>query len=352
MADYNEILRAMTGQFEQLAGFSPDAASDIGIRMKVLAAQIFSLRCELETLRQGLFPTTAQTEQLEMHAATRGIRRKAALPSSGMLRFYRQTHAAHDILIPAKTLCQTEGGAVQVETIADCVLPAGALSVETLAQSVQTGAETNIAAGYVTVFGTAPQGVYGVTNPTPFTGGQNAEEDTLLRERLLESYSTIANGTNTAFYYEQAMQHDAVYSASVIPRARGIGTVDVVAAGRGELLTEDALAVIEQELAKQKEICVDVAVRSPSCSTAAVTVALQARDGYGFGQVRDAVLQRIAGYFAAQRIGQPMHVSHLSAELCGVEGVYNHTLLAPAGDIPAAADQLIVLGEVTVTRMA
>ena len=40
---YDEILQAMTEEFTGLAGFSPDGASDIGIRMKVLAAQLYEL---------------------------------------------------------------------------------------------------------------------------------------------------------------------------------------------------------------------------------------------------------------------------------------------------------------------
>ncbi|MFA9381168.1 MAG: baseplate J/gp47 family protein [Acetanaerobacterium sp.] len=352
MADYDAILRAMTDRFTELAGFSPDAASDIGIRMKVLAAQIFSLQSELESLREGLFPTTARAERLDLHAQTRGLVRKAALPSTGVLRFFRQTQAVYDILIPAGTVCQTEGGAVQAETTTECVLAAGQLYADAPAQSVQTGAGANVAADHVTVFATAPQGVYGVTNPAPFEGGQDAEGDEGLRERLLASYHTISNGTNAAFYYAEAMKHDFVYSASVLPRARGIGTVDVVAAGRGIPLAQQELDLIGEELARKKEICVDVAVRAPVLCPVDIAIALRPLDEYGFEGVQAAVEQHITEYIRDRKISEPLLLSQLSGSLCAMDGVYNFRVTNPAQDVAAEADELITLGELAVTRMS
>ena len=351
MADYNAILAAMTGQFEELAGFTPDAASDIGIRMKVLAAQVFSLQTELEALREGLFPATARGERLDLHAAARGLARKGALPSSGTLRFVRQNTAAHDILIPAGTLCQTAEGGVQVATVSDVLLPAGQLQAEGAAQSIAMGQDANVAAGRITVFCTAPQGVYGVTNPVPFTGGQEAESDDGLRARLLASYATIANGTNAAFYREQALRHEFVYSAAVIPRARGIGTVDVVVSGRGCVLSQQQIEIIGRELEQKKEICVDVAVRSPSLLQTEVLVELDARDEYGFEQTAEEVERYIREHLASLHIGQPLLCSRLNAGISGIDGVYNHTLISPAQDIHPDKDRLIVAQQLAVTRM-
>ena len=82
---YEEILQAMTEEFTGLAGFSPDGASDIGIRMKVLAAQLYELWLKTERLQEEMFPQTAQGEYLDMHGETRGILRREAAPSVGTL---------------------------------------------------------------------------------------------------------------------------------------------------------------------------------------------------------------------------------------------------------------------------
>ncbi len=351
MTDYDTIVKTMTDKFTALSGIVPDAASDIGIRLKVLAAEVFSLLAELEGLRRELFPTTAQGGSLDLHAQTRGLARKEATPSAGVLRFLRQTPAVYELSIPAHTLCQTEQGGVHCETTADCVLNEGALYADAPARSVETGEGANVAAGRVTVFGTAVQGVYAVTNPEPFTGGSEGEDDDALRARLLAGYRTIANGTNAAFYYNEAMKYGFVHSASVLPRARGVGTVDVVAAGKGEALSAEQMALIQEGLAEQKEICVDVQVIPPVLRPVEVAVAVTPRDEYGFEGVKTAVEACITGYLAEKTVGAPLHTAELSNLVYGLAGVYNHHLTLPAQDIPAAPDELITLGALTVTRL-
>lgn len=351
MADYDAIVKAMTDRFTALSGIVPDAASDIGIRLKVLAAEVFSLLAELEGLRRQLFPTTAQGESLDLHAQTRGLARKQATPSVGVLRFLRQTPAVYEIIIPAHTVCQTEQGGVHCETTADCVFKAGALYADAPAQSLEAGEGANIAAGRVTVFATAVQGVYAITNPEPFSGGSEGEDDDALRTRVLTGYQTIANGTNAAFYYNETMKYAFVHSVSVLPRVRGIGTVDVVAAGKGEALSAGQMAIIQQGLAELKEICVDVQVIPPVLHPVEVAITVTPRDEYGFEGVKAAIEACIRAYLAEKAIGTPLHTAELSNLVYGLEGVYNHHLTLPAQDIPLAPDELITLGTLTVTRL-
>ncbi len=341
----------MTDKFTELAGFSPDAASDVGIRMKVLAAQIFSLTTELTGLKRDLFPTTAAGAALDLHAQTRGLARKEATRAAGVLRFLRQTPASTDVSIEQGTVCQTEGGGGQYETTQAGVLAAGALFVDIPARSVEAGEHTNAAAGRVCVFAAAPQGLHAVENPTPFEGGSPAEGDEALRQRLLTSYRTISNQTNAAFYYDRTMKYPSVYSASVLPRPRGIGTVDVVAAARGGVLSPEELSDIETELLAAKELCVDVTVRSPVLHPVAVAVEVNPLDEYGFATAKAAVEQRVTDYLLQQAIGQPLFLSPFSAALCGAQGVYNHRVTAPTADITVAPDELLTLGALTVTRM-
>ena len=351
MADYDTIVKTMMAKFTELSGIAPDGASDIGIRMKVLAAQIYSLTTELDGIKRQLFPTTAQAKSLDMHAQMRGLCRKTAVNSSGVLRFLRQTPATYDITIAAGTICQTESGGVRFETTDDCVLPKGALYAEAPAKSVQSGEKANVAAQRVCVFVTAPQGVYGVTNPAPFTGGTDAESDTALRERLLSSYQTISNGTNAAFYYNEAMGYDFVYSASVLARARGIGTVDVAVAGRGVLLTSQDLALISADFARKKEICVDVLVKPPVLRPVTIAIGITPCDEYGFDGVKAALETHITEFMSGRRIGFPLLLAELSNCVYGFDGVYNHRVTAPLADTDAAPDELITLGTLTVTRL-
>ena len=47
---YESILSRMQGRFQELAGFPADDASDIGIRLKVLAGELFSACPNLDWL--------------------------------------------------------------------------------------------------------------------------------------------------------------------------------------------------------------------------------------------------------------------------------------------------------------
>ena len=49
---YQEILKTMTDEFTERTGMEIDAASDIGIRMQVLAGEIYDLLTEIDDLTQ------------------------------------------------------------------------------------------------------------------------------------------------------------------------------------------------------------------------------------------------------------------------------------------------------------
>lgn len=79
-------------------GYVPDDASDIGIRMKTLAGEIFSLESSLDFLKRQMFPTTATGEYLDKHAEMRGLKRKPAIKASGKLMFYVERPLSYSLL--------------------------------------------------------------------------------------------------------------------------------------------------------------------------------------------------------------------------------------------------------------
>ena len=56
---YEEIRARMAAEYAAQAGFAPDDASDAGIRIRVLAGEIYTALCMLETVRAASFPQTA-----------------------------------------------------------------------------------------------------------------------------------------------------------------------------------------------------------------------------------------------------------------------------------------------------
>lgn len=77
MYSYEDILKRMKDQFTSSAGYSPDDASDIGIRMKVLAGEVYSVCSSIDWLNMQTFAQSAQGSQLDLRAQERGLQRES-----------------------------------------------------------------------------------------------------------------------------------------------------------------------------------------------------------------------------------------------------------------------------------
>lgn len=356
MSDYSEFLSAMQAEYAAQTGFSADDASDIGIRLKVLATQLAALSGRVETLKAEAFPQTASGGWLDYHAETRGLSRKAAAPSSGTLRLYRDTPSAADISVPEGVVCalrQADGEAeLRFVTTAAGVLEAGDASIDLPARADRGGAGTNAAPGAVCVLVTPVQGLSGVTNPAAFSGGADAETDDQLRARLLRSFASISNGANAAFYYDFAMSFDGIASANVVPRVSGRGTVGVYLAGEGAPAPSELVQEIETQLSQAREINVDVTVESAQAVPVNLTLQIEGTSGVEFESLKAACTQSLTDFFHGLAVGQDLLLSSVGDALYHTEGLYNYKLTAPTADRQAEANQLFTLGTVTISRMA
>ena len=356
MTSYDEILTAMQEKYYEKTGFFADDASDIGIRLKVLATQLSSLANNINDMQVQIFPQTAMGEHLNYHAQTRGLRRKAAVPASGMLRFSRGVPSPTGSVIPVGVVCAISRGDDGIElrfkTTAQVTLPAGETFVDVPAEATHGGAFTNAAPNSITVMITPVQGVSGITNPAAFTGGVDGETDEQLRARLLRSFGQISNGTNAAFYYDFAMGFDGVASAKVVPRVAGKGTVGVYVAGQGTTAPEALVTSLRTQLKAAKEINVDVSVQSARLKRVNITLELDGKSGADFDTLKLACQEKLKSYFAQLSVGQSLLLAGIADSLYHVDGLYNYKLLAPLADTKAADDELFVLGDTAISRMA
>ena len=75
MESYNNILARMNNAYKDTTGYTPDEYSDTGIRMRILAGEVFNLCSNIDWLKKQLFATTAEGEYLDYHAEERGLKR-------------------------------------------------------------------------------------------------------------------------------------------------------------------------------------------------------------------------------------------------------------------------------------
>ena len=346
-----EIYQGMMADFAWRTGLEASGAGDLAVRMYAVAAELYSLQVQSDWVARQCFPQTATGEYLDRHAALRGLERRRAAKAEGSLRFSVDEALSTNLTIPAGTVCMT-AGLVRFETAEDGVLAAGTLQTEVPARAVEPGFVGNVGSGTVLSMAVAPVGVSRVTNPEPFAGGVDEEKDEALRERVLETFQRLPNGANAAFYQQGALSFPGVAAAQILPRSRGVGTVDVVIATEAGLPDADLLSQVRAWFEERREIAVDVAVLAPKVKTVDVTVRVKSREGRDAAAVRRAVSDALNGWFTGARLGKDLLRVQLGRVVFGVEGVENYAIAAPAADVAVAADELPRLGALTVEEMA
>ena len=280
----------------------------------------------------------------------RGITRAAAEKAVGTLRFAAADKVTAACPIEKGTVCMTAEG-VRFETTEDATIAVGSQWADVPAQAVEAGAGGNVIAGTVTLLSAMPVGVVQCTNPAAFSGGCDAESDEALRGRVLASYQRLPNGANAAYYEQEAMRYPGVAAAKAVGRARGIGTVNVVIATHAGVPDAALLAAVEMDLQKKREIAVDVKVLAPTVETVAVTAALKAAPGYTFAEVKAGAQSALEALFTGELLGKSVTTARLLTLLCGVEGVENVHLTAPAADVAVGSTELPMLGTVTISEL-
>ena len=340
----------MLETFRTETGSEAAGTSDLAVRLYAVAAQVHALYAQSEWVVRQCFPQNAQGEYLDRHAQLRGLERREAACAQGTITFQAGSTPAAPLTVPAGTVCMT-AGLVRFETLEEGIIPAGSQSVTVSAQALEAGSGGNVAAGTIRTMAVAPVGVSGCTNQNAFAGGADRETDEALRERVLETYRRMPNGANAAYYEQEAMAFDGVAAVSVLPRARGVGTVDVVVSAPGGTPEEDLLQALEDHFEARREIAVDVQVRAPQTQVVNVAAAVSPAEGHTQDEAEDAAQEAVERWFDGTRLGR----SVLRAELCGrifsQEAVGNCAVTAPAADVILNADELPALGSITISAL-
>lgn len=291
MKEWTEIYEQMRGTFAQRAGFVPSEGCDSAVRLYALAAELQSLLMQADWVLDQSFPQTAQGMYLDYHAETRGITRGAAEKAVGTLRFAAADKVTAACPIEKGTVCMTAEG-VRFETTEDAAIAVGSQWADVPAQAVEAGAGGNVIAGTVTLLSAMPVGVVQCTNPAAFSGGCDAESDEALRGRVLASYQRLPNGANAAYYEQEAMRYPGVAAA-----------------------------------------------------------ALKAAPGYTFAEAKAGAQSALEALFTGGLLGKSVTTARLLTLLCGVEGVENVHLTAPAADVAVGSTELPMLGTVTISEL-
>lgn len=340
----------MMEAFESRIGSAVGEDCELAVRLYTLAAQLCALRAQSEWVYRQCFPQTAQGEGLERHAMMRGLERKKAAKATGTVRFTAAESSNLHRLVSRGAVCLTQSQ-VRFVTTADTVLLAGEMWVDVPVEALEAGSAGNVGAGTITKMEVAPWGIAACTNPEPCSGGMEEEDDEGLRQRVLASFRSLPNGANAAYYRQLIMADSEVAQAVVVPRPRGVGSVDVIVSSRAGVPDSELLERLTRVLVEQREIAVDTRVLAAEAVEVSVSAQVAVKAGYDSQTVLDRVKAALTAWFTGERLGEDVLLAKLGSVIYGCEGVANYTLVSPAADVTMAQGELPVLSELTVEEM-
>lgn len=345
---YEQFLDRMRAAYEEKSGTKAEECSDLGIRLRVLAGELYALSRRLHWLEGQMYPQTATGESLEKHCEQRGLKRKGAARARGTLKFLRRSVLEYSVLIPAGTVCAVEDGSLRYVTADLCRIPAGGLSAEAPAEAEEGGAAYNCGAGKVTVLVSLPVGVESVTNETGFTGGMDRESDEALRGRLLECCATFPDGANAAYYRQLALSSGGITSANVT--SSGPGQVTVWLWGTGEAPGEEALAELNALFREKREL--NAAVTATAAEPLEYQAYLDVKpEGCSFETARAEVIKAVTAYFSTLKVGDPVLKSRLGEYVMGHSPISNYRFPTAVADQKGNPSKIPVLSSVNVGEM-
>ncbi len=315
----------MKHKYVQESGSEFDEASDIAIRLKVLAGEIYNAQVNTEWLKNQMFAATASGEYLDYIASQRGLERKHATKAQGEITFLISEPIDHDIIIPqGAVVATTDEVPIRFCTTENEEISAGNTLVSVYAEAEKAGRSGNIEKGKAVVAVSVPAEIETVTNRVVFTDGTDEESDSELRERIRSTFTSQPNGTNIAFYQQLALSVEGITKAGVVPKVRGTGTVNIYVCGNGAAAGAAAISNLQALVNKERELNVDVKVYNANFVNYDLTVGVTAKNGYSASEVKSKCTQAFENYINSIPIGGKLYLSLLGKYLLDTGCIENY----------------------------
>lgn len=347
---YNEILNEMKTAFFNESGKSVKNLSDLEMRFKAVASEIYSVAAYGDYIfRQG-FPQTAAGEYLDRHAALRGLARKTAAAAEGRLSFSLNEELDRDVVIPQGTVCSVKDKPyIQFATAAETVINAGSLSAETDARALADGEEFNVHAGEITVMVNPPEYVAAVRNDADFSGGSDTESDESLRERIASTYSTKYSAIGMTSVRNEILSVEGITDAGISTGENG--GIDVCVKTKNGKVTESDIADIKNILGFAVLCGLEINCFAAIEKSFSIAAEVKILSGYDSDRIKGEVEEKIKEFCSGEKIGVDFSESAIASAAYGTDGLdYIEIFASPAqsGNVCCNNNEYLKLSGVTV----
>lgn len=252
MKTYIDILEAMISSFisrqEKVTYFGKDSV--IRAILSAIAGVIAELYADVFKIKRNMQPSLAIGADLDILASNSGLVRKEATKSSVVLVFNSTSLVSS---IPIGTQVKGISGDAIYETkevvtfgnnsfLSKPIL-SSLLGDSVIAESLQTGSKTKVIAREIKELVTPIAGI-SVINLAPSDGGEDAESDELLRERIIGQINLLAQGTQP--FYDQLAKTaniDVLRSISIFDPQSGGTKIYVTKRNYGQFLPSELITM-------------------------------------------------------------------------------------------------------------
>ncbi len=350
MTRYEIILAQLMGNFERKAGCVVDDASDMAIKLKVIAGELSALYDRLDFYENQIYPNTAEGEYLKRHGDARGIHRKTASKSTGAVEFICKTPAEHDILIPIGTLLtSSKSNGVMFQTTNELTIKQGATKGGTFIESVDCGSHTSIAPNFIDILVTPIAGITSIRNPDKIGGGSDEESDQLYRQRIIESYSKISNGANLNYYEQFAKSKGDIWYAKAIFTPGVSNQIQLYVENYTRSISDSTISALQSEIEKVRELGIKVIVSRPVKKRIDVKLNVKvdnlADENSYYIQITELVNEQVQNF----NIGQRFSPAIITSNILKIDGVNDVEIITPTSPINLQPNEICQLASALIT---
>lgn len=325
-----------------LSGSTALLRSDSEVLSRVLGAASSGRYGHQAYIADQILPDTASEETLRRMARARLKRdRLEAVAATGSAGF---TGAA-SALLDAGTLLQRDDGA-QFRVVTTVKL--GAVPGVVKLEALDAGLLGNTPAGTALRLVSPVLGLndsFTVLEPG-LQGGTEQESIEILRGRVIRSYQVVPHGGSQSDYVTWALEVAGVTRAWLVRHWMGPGTVGVFFVRDGDIdiiPSAEACALVEAYIEKERPVTAELYVLPPTEKP----VQYQLKVTPDSSAVRRAVEAALVDLHNREsELGVGMLATHIGEAISGAAGERDHKVISPAGDVPAAANELLTYGGV------
>jgi uncharacterized phage protein gp47/JayE len=224
----DDVVRDFSNKFP---GANVAKKSDNWLRAAVKATAVALVLRRLRVIERDLWPDTASGDELERHAAIRGITRRPATPAK-KANAGRLVGTATSAFTAGAQLTHASGLRFQLNE-SGAIPGGGFIDVDILA--IDVGSATRLSAGEVLTFVSPPAGINAQVALVLSLDEDGADEETdgELQTRILDKIAQPGMGGNANDYRQWAKEVTGIFEAYVWPNRGGLGSVHIAAVHPG-----------------------------------------------------------------------------------------------------------------------